>query len=196
MPEYEPGHLETQSVKLVQHPFYDEDDELIHPAMYYDKFKEGEIVELVVSMEAMHLKTEIVSCLRQCLVGANLLIQWGTIRVHSLRILKVDPTDYSKPPLEPAVESEGEDGNASGEENGGGGNGGGPNEAVAGPDGAGDDVTSPGDQEAGAAGNAEGAVTETQEAHAETEVVVPEDDVVMADGTAAMSKSSIYPISI
>ena len=53
--------LDTQSVKLIQHPIYDEDDELIHPEMYYEKLKEGKIVEVVVSMETMHLKAEIVS---------------------------------------------------------------------------------------------------------------------------------------
>jgi hypothetical protein len=86
MPEYRPRMLESQSVKLIQHPIYYEDDELIHPAMYYEKFKEGTIVEVVVSMEAMHLKKDIVSRLVLCRVSANLIPQWGCIRVHAVAL--------------------------------------------------------------------------------------------------------------
>ena len=60
MPGYEPHMLESSNVKLMQYPIYDEDDELIHPAMYDVKFEQGQVVEMVVSMEAMHHK-EIVS---------------------------------------------------------------------------------------------------------------------------------------
>jgi hypothetical protein len=61
MPGYEPKILDTQNIKLIQLPIYDEEGELIHPALYEDKLSEGQIVEVEVSMEGMHVKAGIVS---------------------------------------------------------------------------------------------------------------------------------------
>jgi hypothetical protein len=90
-----------------------------------------------------------VSRLTLCRVGANLFCKWGTIRVHTLRMLKVNHTDYSTAPLEPALESEHQEGIASAKENGDGDNDSRAYEGVDAPECAGDDGTGPGDQDAG-----------------------------------------------
>jgi hypothetical protein len=77
MPGYEPRMLESKNVKLIQHAIYDEVDELIHPAMYDSKFSDGQVVEMVVSMEGMHLRKDIVSHFLQCGIRAKIISSGG-----------------------------------------------------------------------------------------------------------------------
>ena len=87
--------------------------------MYYEKFKEGKIAELVASMEAMHQKKDFVSPHPLERVGADN----PSVRDHSLRTLNVKSHDHSQPPLEPPHDPKRQEENDSGSEEDAGDNG-------------------------------------------------------------------------